>query len=201
LPPLPYAREALQPHISAATLDFHHGKHHAAYVNVLNDLAAADAKLQKSVDELVTTLDNGKPYNMAAQIWNHTFYWHSMSPTGGGNPTGAIAKAIETSFGSFAKFKEEFSAAAAGHFGSGWAWLVLDGSGKLKVVQSHDAGNPLSKSPATGGGQGKPILTCDVWEHAYYIDYKNVRGDYIKAWWNVINWEFANKNLEASSKL
>jgi len=201
LPPLPYAKDALQPHISAATLDFHYGKHHAGYVNILNDIAKTDAKLQgKTVDELVLTLEPGRPFNMAAQIWNHTFYWQSMSPSGGGEPKGAIAKAIDASFGSFQKFKDEFSAAAAGHFGSGWAWLVLDGS-KLKVVQTHDAGNPMSKQPATGGGQGKAIITCDVWEHAYYIDYKNARPDYVKAWWNLINWEFANKNLEQYSKL
>jgi len=123
-----------------------------------------------------------------------------MSPTGGGEPKGAIAKAIDASFGSFAKFKEEFSAAAGGHFGSGWAWLVL-ADGKLKVVQTHDAGSPLSKAAVTGGLQGKPLLTCDVWEHAYYIDYKNARPEYVKAWWNLINWEFANQNLEKYSKL
>jgi len=200
LPALPYAKDALQPHISAATLEFHYGKHHAGYVTILNDIAKADAKLQgKTVDELVQTLDAGRPFNMAAQIWNHTFYWNSMAPKGGGEPNGAIAKAIDASFGSFAKFKEEFSAAAGGHFGSGWAWLVFDG-GKLKVVQTHDAGCPLSKSAQTGGG-GKPILTCDVWEHAYYIDYKNARPQYVAAWWNLINWEFANQNLEKYSKL
>jgi len=201
LPPLPYARDALAPHISADTLDFHHGKHHAAYVNILNDLAAADAKLAgKTVEELVTTLDAGKPFNMAAQIWNHTFYWHSMAPKAGGAPKGTVATLIDNSFGSFAKFKEEFTAAAGGHFGSGWAWLVLK-DGKLKVVQTHDAGNPLAKTAAQGGDQGKPILTCDVWEHAYYIDYKNARPAYIAAWWNLINWDFANANLEKYSKL
>ena len=202
LPPLPYARDALQAQgISATTIDFHYGKHHAGYVNILNDIAKTDAKIQgKTVDELVQTLDAGRPFNMAAQIWNHTFYWNSMSPNGGGEPKGAIAKAIDASFGSFAKFKEEFTAAAGGHFGSGWAWLVLV-DGKLKVVQTHDAGSPLSKQAATGGLQGKPLLTCDVWEHAYYIDFKNARPEYIKAWWNVINWDFANQNLEKYSKL
>jgi len=203
LPPLPYPHNALEPHISAQTLQFHHGKHHQSYVNNLNDFAGKDATLAgKTVEDLVQTLEPGKPFNNAAQIWNHTFYWNSMapSPQGGGNPTGNIAKEIDKHFGSFEKFKEEFSTAASGHFGSGWAWLVLDG-GKLKVVQTHDAGNPLSKGSATGGGQGKPILTCDVWEHAYYIDYKNARPEYIKAWWNVINWEFANANLEKYSKL
>jgi len=201
LPPLPYAKDALQPHISSATLEFHYGKHHAGYVNILNDIAKADAKIAgKSVEELVQTLEPGRPFNMAAQIWNHTFYWNSMSPKGGGAPTGAILKLINESFGSFDAFKTEFSAAAGGHFGSGWAWLVLD-AGKLKVVQTHDAGCPLSKQASTGGGIGKPLLTCDVWEHAYYIDYKNARPEYVKAWWNLINWEFATQNLEKYSKL
>lgn len=131
---------------------------------------------------------SGPVFNLAAQIWNHTFYWHSLSPNGGGKPTGKIAKAIDDSFGSFEKFKEEFSAAASGHFGSGWAWLVRDENNKLEVMQTHDAGNPMT--------QGKiPVLTCDVWEHAYYIDYRNDRAAYVNAWWNLVNWKFAEQNL------
>jgi len=194
LPPLPYARTALSPHISEELINFHYGKHHQAYVTNLNALAQTTESLRnRTYDDLVRNLEPGKPFNQAAQIWNHTFYWNSMSPTGGGNPTGEIAALINSSFGSFDNFKTQFSAEASGHFGSGWAWLVLLPDGKLSVLSTHDAGNPLAKND----GRGKPILTCDVWEHAYYIDFRNARPDYIKAWWNVINWEFANKNLKA----
>ena len=132
--------------------------------------------------------ESGGVFNNAAQIWNHTFYWNSLSPGGGGAPSGAIGDAIKASFGSFDAFREQFSAEAAGHFGSGWAWLVQQGDGKLAIVSSHDADTPLK-------GGDKPILTCDVWEHAYYIDYRNARPQYVDAWWNLINWEFAEKNL------
>ena len=187
LPELPYAKDALSPHISAETLDFHHGKHHQAYVTKLNSLVEADSSLAgKSLEELIRTTKGGV-FNQAAQVWNHTFYWNSMSPSGGGEPKGAIADAIKKSFGSFSDFKERFSAAAAGHFASGWAWLVKDGD-KLEVVDLHDAGNPLTLGK-------KPILTCDVWEHAYYVDYRNARPKYIEAWWNLVNWDHANKQL------
>jgi Fe-Mn family superoxide dismutase len=196
LPALPYARDALKPHISEETINFHYGKHHQGYVNILNDLAAKDSSLQKGLDDLVRGLDAGKPFNMAAQIWNHTFYWNSLSPNGGGKPTGDIAKLIDSSFGSFTAFQEKFSAEAAGHFGSGWAWLVLNKDGKLEVNGTHDAGNPLAKN----GSGSKPLLVCDVWEHAYYIDYRNARADYIKGWWSLVNWNWANDQLAAAAK-
>ncbi len=187
LPELPYAKDALSPHISAETLDFHHGKHHQAYVTKLNSLVEADSSLAgKSLEELIRTTKGGV-FNQAAQVWNHTFYWNSMSPSGGGEPTGAIADAIKKSFGGFSDFKERFSAAAAGHFASGWAWLVKDGD-KLEIVDLHDAGNPLTLGKT-------PILTCDVWEHAYYVDYRNARPKYVEAWWNLVNWDHANKHL------
>jgi Fe-Mn family superoxide dismutase len=186
LPPLPYAKNALAPHISEETLEFHYGKHHAGYVTRLNTALAGTPDASKSLEDLVKTA-TGANFNNAAQIWNHTFYWNSLSPNGGGEPTGKIADAIKRDFGGFAQFKEAFTKAAGGHFGSGWAWLVL-ADGKLKIVETHDAACPLRD------GQ-KPILTCDVWEHAYYIDYRNARPDYIAAWWNLVNWSFANKNL------
>jgi len=186
LPDLPYSKDALAPHISQETLEFHYGKHHAGYVNKLNAAIEADGSLDKPLEDLVRN-QTGKIFNLAAQIHNHTFYWNSLNPSGGGEPNGAIADAINASFGSFADFKNQFSAAAGGHFGSGWAWVVKDGD-KLAIVDTHDAGTPLT-SAAT------PILTCDVWEHAYYIDYRNARPKYIEAWWNLVNWDFANKNL------
>jgi len=188
LPPLPYAQDALAPHISAETLSFHHGKHHAAYVTKLNGMVAGTDDAKKTLEQLIK--EKGKTFNMAAQIWNHTFYWHSMSPKGGSIPTGKINEEIVASFGSYDKFKEEFTTAASGHFGSGWAWLVRHpDNNKLQVVQSHDAGNPLTDGLV-------PVLTCDVWEHAYYIDYRNDRGKYINSWWALVNWEFAEKNLK-----
>jgi len=187
LPELPYSKDALAPHISAETLDFHYGKHHQAYVNNLNTFAKDDASLNgKSYEDLVRTA-SGKVFNNAAQVWNHTFYWQSMKPQGGGEPTGAIKAAIDKSFGGFSAFKEKFSASATGHFGSGWAWLVKTESG-LEIVDTHDAGCPLTQNK-------KPILTCDVWEHAYYIDYRNARAKYVEAWWNLVNWDHANKQI------
>jgi len=181
-------------------VNLHYGKHHAGYVTILNTLAKDDKSLHKSLDELVKTLDAGKPFNMAAQIWNHTFYWNSMAPSksgGGGKASGDLLKAIESAFGDYDKFATAFSAEAAGHFGSGWAWLVYcPKDKKVKVQGSHDAGNPLSKN----GTGAIPLLVCDVWEHAYYVDYKNVRADYIKKWWDVINWKFAEDNYAAAVK-
>ena len=188
LPPLPYPKEALSPHISTQTLEFHYGKHHAGYVKKLNAAIENTENAGKSLEEIIKTSEGGI-FNNAAQIWNHTFYWNSMSPEGGGEPTGAISHAIDKSFGSFSEFKEKFSASASGLFGSGWTWLVKKPDGSLGIEQSFNAGCPLT-------GDQKPLLTCDVWEHAYYIDYRNVRPDYIKAFWNLVNWDFANRNLD-----
>lgn len=190
LPALPYAQDALAPHISAETLQYHHGKHHNAYVVKLNSFVDADPSLSgKDLEELIRTTSGGV-FNQAAQVWNHTFYWHSLSPNGGGEPTGPVADAIAASFGSFEAFKQKFSDACAGQFGSGWAWLVQNADGTLAITTTGNAGCPLT----TGH---KPILTCDVWEHAYYVDYRNDRGAYVKAWWNLVNWDFANQNLSA----
>ena len=188
LPPLPYSNDALSPHISAETLSFHHGKHHAAYVKKLNELVSGDPHFEtKSLEDIIRS-STGPLFNNAAQTWNHTFYWNSMRPGGGGEPTGRIGDAIRQTFGSFDTFKEKFSKAAEGHFASGWAWLVKDEQGRLDVIDTHDADNPLTKGKT-------PLLTCDVWEHAYYIDRRNARPEYVKAWWNVVNWDFANQNL------
>jgi Fe-Mn family superoxide dismutase len=187
LPDLPYAKDALAPHISEETLEFHYGKHHATYVTKLNDAIKGTDFEGKDLEAIVKSSDGGV-FNNAAQIWNHTFYWHSMSPNGGGEPTGAIKDAIDAAFGSFADFKEKFTASAVGNFGSGWTWLVKNSDGSLAIVNTDDAETPLT-TDAT------PILTLDVWEHAYYIDYRNVRPDYIAAFWNLVNWDFANANL------
>ena len=187
LPPLPYPKEALNPHISTETLEFHYGKHHAGYVKKLNAAIQNTENAEKSLEEIIKT-GKGGVFNNAAQIWNHTFYWNSMSPEGGGEPSGAIVDAINKNFGSFSDFKEKFTASASSLFGSGWTWLVKNPDGSLSVEQTFNAGCPLT-------GNQKPLLTCDVWEHAYYIDYRNVRPDYIKAFWNLVNWKFANQNL------
>lgn len=185
LPPLPYSKDALEPHISAETVKFHYEKHHAGYVAKLNGLLG---NAVKSLEELVRTAE-GSIFNNAAQIWNHTFYWNSMKPNGGGEPSDPLRARIINDFGSFSNFKEAFNVAAGGHFGSGWAWLVL-GQEKLKIYATSDAGNPMRD------GTGIPLLTCDVWEHAYYIDYRNDRAKYLTAWWNVVNWDFANENYK-----
>ncbi len=188
LPALPYAKDALAPHISAETLEFHHDKHHQAYVNKLNELVAADPKWQsKSLEDIIKSAE-GPLFNQAAQVWNHTFYWHSLRPGGGGEPSGKLADAIKSAFGGFGEFKEKFSKAAEGQFGAGWAWLSKDASGKLVVDATSNAMTPLKDGKT-------PILTCDVWEHAYYIDYRNARPKYVAAWWNLVNWEFASKNF------
>jgi Fe-Mn family superoxide dismutase len=180
--------DALNPHISKETLEYHYGKHHKAYVDKLNAAIGGGKYESMSLEDMVLE-SQGEPgvFNNAAQVWNHTFYWNCLSPNGGGEPAGAMADAINKSFGSFQKFKEEFSNKSATLFGSGWAWVVKDGD-KLAIVQTKDADNPTTK------GQ-KPILTCDVWEHAYYIDYRNARPKYIEAFWNLVNWEFMEKNL------
>ena len=188
LPDLPYEMDALSPHISKETLEYHYGKHHKAYVDKLN-AAIGGAKYENmSLDDIVReSKGDAKVFNNAAQTWNHTFYWNCLSPNGGGEPGGAMADAIKTSFGSFETFKGQFSDKSATLFGSGWAWVVKEG-GKLSIVQTKDADNPMTDGKV-------PILTCDVWEHAYYIDYRNPRPKYVEAFWNVINWEFAEKNL------
>lgn len=187
LPELPYSKDALAPHISVETLDFHYGKHHQGYVNKLNAAVEGSDMAEKSLEDIIKSASGGV-FNNAAQVWNHTFYWHSLSPNGGGEPTGNIKSAIEKDFGSFDKFKEEFNKQAAGQFGSGWAWLVKDAQGKLEIVTTSNADTPLTTNKTA-------ILTCDVWEHAYYIDYRNDRAKYLNHFWNLVNWEFANKNL------
>lgn len=187
LPPLPYEKNALEPHISAETLEYHYGKHHNAYVTKLNNLVEGTENANKSLEEIIRSSSGGL-FNQAAQVWNHTFYWHSLSPNGGGEPTGAAAEAISKAFGSFDAFKKEFSEKAAGNFGSGWTWLVKKPDGSLAVVNTDDADTPIT-------GSDKPLLTIDVWEHAYYIDYRNARPNYIEAFWKLVNWDFVNQNL------
>ena len=187
LPPLPWAGDALQPHISKETIDYHYGKHHQTYVTKLNELIANTANAGKSLEEIVKS-SQGPVFNNAAQVWNHTFYWNSLKPKGGGQPTGAVANAIKESFGSYEAFRKEFTEAAITQFGSGWAWLVKDG-GKLKVVKTPNAETPLTTS-------AKAVLTCDVWEHAYYIDFRNARPKYVETYFDhLVNWDFANANL------
>ncbi|QYJ00493.1 superoxide dismutase [Thalassovita mediterranea] len=197
LPPLPYSRDALSPHVSEETLNFHYGKHHQAYVNNLNKLIEstdhANAPLEKIIKDASGDSSKAGLFNNAAQVWNHTFYWHSMKPGGGGKPTGAIAKKIDEDFGSYEKFAEEFKAAGGGQFGSGWAWLVLK-DGKLAIRKTPNAETPVTEDGAT------PLLTMDVWEHAYYLDYQNSRPNYMDAFLeNLVNWDFANQNLADAS--
>ena len=187
LPPLPYAKDALEPHISAETLDYHHDKHHQAYVTKLNELIAGTELAEAPLEEIVKR-SSGPLFNNGAQTWNHTFFWNCMSPQGGGAPEGALAEAIEREFGSFDALKEQFANAAVTQFGSGWAWLVKDADGNLSVMSTSNAGNPMTENK-------KPLLTCDVWEHAYYIDYRNARPKFVEAFWNVVNWEFVADNL------
>jgi superoxide dismutase, Fe-Mn family len=193
LPALPFAANALEPHMSARTFEFHHGKHHKAYVDTLNTLIPGTAFEKSSLEDIIKGTHgdekNAKIYNNAAQIWNHTFFWNSMKPQGGGAPAGNLAKQIDQAFGDLATFKAKFKDAALTQFGSGWAWLVLTKEGKLDVVKTANAICPL----ATGM---KPILTCDVWEHAYYLDYQNRRGDMVQTFLDsLVNWDFAAKNL------
>lgn len=182
LPELPYAIDALQPHISQETLEFHHGKHHQTYVNNLNNLIEGTEFADSSLEDIIKKAPAGGLFNNAAQVWNHTCYWHSMSPNGGGAPSGALADAINKAFGSFDEFKTKFTQSAATNFGSGWTWLVKNADGSLEIVNTSGAGNPMTDGKT-------PLLTCDVWEHAYYIDYRNARPAYLEAWWNLVNWE------------
>ena len=190
LPKLPYDMTALQPHLSKETLEFHYGKHHKAYVDKLNGAVEGTPFAKMSLDDIVRESKEPKVFNNAAQAWNHAFYWKCLAPKAGGEPRGALATAINKSFGNFADFNAKFTDLAATLFGSGWAWLVKKSDGSLALVPTKDAGNPM-----TGGHT--PLLTCDVWEHAYYIDYRNARPKYIEAFWKLVNWEFVQKNLEA----
>lgn len=189
LPALPYAKDALAPHISPETIEFHYGKHHQTYVTNLNNLVPGTEFEGLSLEEIVKK-SSGGIFNNAAQVWNHTFYWNSLSPNGGGAPTGGLANAIDRTFGSFEQFKEEFTKCAVTTFGSGWAWLVKNPNGTLELVSTSNAGCPLTNGQT-------PILTCDVWEHAYYIDFRNLRPKYLEAFWALVNWDFASANYEA----
>lgn len=181
LPKLPYAMEALEPYISKRTLEFHYGKHHQAYVNNLNKLIPGTEFENKSLEEIIRSASGGI-FNNGAQVWNHTFYWHCMKPQGGGEPSGDLLNLLTRSFGSISEFKEKFSGAAATLFGSGWAWLVKKPDGTLEITQESNAGNPLRSGL-------KPLLTCDVWEHAYYLDKMNARPDYIADFWKLVDWD------------
>jgi Fe-Mn family superoxide dismutase len=181
LPSLPYAKNALAPHISEETLEFHHGKHHKTYVDNLNNLVPGTEFEGQSLEAIIKT-SSGGIFNNAAQVWNHTFYWHCLSPNGGGEPTGELADAINETFGSFDIFKEEFTKTSVTTFGSGWGWLVKTSDGKLELASTTGAGNPMTEGKT-------PLLTCDVWEHAYYVDYRNARPAYLKAFWELVNWE------------
>jgi Fe-Mn family superoxide dismutase len=191
LPALPYANDALAPTISAETIEYHYGKHHAGYVNKLNAAIGGTKYAEMSLEETIKAAAGQNSergvFNNAAQIWNHTFYWNCMSPTGGGDPSGAIADAINKSFGGFADFKEKFSTAAAKQFGSGWAWVVKTGDG-IAIETTANADTPVAEGKT-------PLLTLDVWEHAYYIDYRNARPKYIEEFWKVINWDWMNNQL------
>ena len=188
LPPLPYEMNALEPHISSETLEFHYGKHHQTYVNNLNGLVEGTDNASKSLEEIIKSSDGGL-FNNAAQVWNHTFYWNCMGPNGGGNPTGSAADEINQAFGSFDNFKDQFSKSAATNFGSGWTWLVKNSSGGVEIQNTRNAGCPMTSG-------NKAVLTIDVWEHAYYVDKRNARPAYIESWWNLVNWDYVNSQLE-----
>jgi Fe-Mn family superoxide dismutase len=187
LPPLPYAMDALQPHISKETLEFHYGKHHQAYVTNLNNLIKGTEFENLSLEEIVRK-SSGGVFNNAAQVWNHTFYWNGMAPNAGGAPSGAVAEAINAKWGSFDNFKAEFTKSCVGNFGSGWTWLVKKADGSVDIVNTSNAATPLT-------GSDKPLLTCDVWEHAYYVDYRNARPKYVETFWNLVNWNFVGQNF------
>ena len=187
LPPLPYARDTLAPHISAETIDFHYGKHHQTYVTNLNNQIKGTEFESLSLEEIIRKSSGGM-FNNAAQIWNHTFYWNCLKPAGGGEPGGKLAEAINAAFGSFAAFKEQFTNTALTTFGSGWAWLVQRADGSVALVSTSNAATPLT-------GSDKALLTCDVWEHAYYIDYRNARAKYVEAFWNLVNWDFVESQM------
>ena len=188
LPPLPYERNALEPHISAETLEYHYGKHHKTYVDNLNKMIEGTEFADMPLEEIVRKSQGGM-FNNAAQVWNHTFYWNCLSPNGGGEPTGKVAEAINKAFGDFASFKDEFTKLSVGTFGSGWGWMVQRPDGALALVSTSNANTPLT-------GEDTALLTCDVWEHAYYIDYRNARPKYLEAFWNLVNWDFVAANMK-----
>lgn len=187
LPKLSYELDGLQPHISKETLEYHYGKHHKAYVDKLNAAIDGTKMASMSLEEIIKTSEGGV-FNNAAQVWNHSFYWNCLSPSGGGEPTGPLMDAIKKDFGSFADFKKQFTEKALSLFGSGWAWLVKTADGKLEISQTHNADLPMKHNQTA-------LLTCDVWEHAYYVDYRNARPSYVEAFWNLVNWDFVQKNL------
>ncbi len=189
LPDLPYAKDALQPHISEETLEYHHGKHHQAYVTNLNNLIEGSEYAGMELEDIIRKAGPGPIFNNAAQVWNHSFYWKCMSPNGGGTPTGALADAINAKWGSFEDFKKQYSADCVGNFGSGWTWLVKKADGELDIVKTSNAGTPLTEDGVT------PLMTCDVWEHAYYIDYRNARPEYVNHFWELVDWDFVANNL------
>ncbi len=188
LPELPYEKNALEPHISAETLEYHYGKHHKTYVDKLNGMVEGTDMANKSLEDVVKAASGGM-FNNAAQVWNHTFYWNCLSPNGGGAPDGELAAKIGEVFGSFDKFKDEFTNSAIGNFGSGWTWLVQKQDGSVAIVNTDDAETPLTDDSVT------PLLTVDVWEHAYYIDYRNARPKYLEAFWALVNWDFVAGNM------
>ncbi|MBI2397680.1 MAG: superoxide dismutase [Fe] [Xanthomonadales bacterium] len=188
LPALPYARDALAPHISAETIDYHYGKHHQTYVTNLNNQIKGTEFEALALEDIVRKSSGGM-FNNAAQVWNHTFYWNCLKPGGGGEPTGKLAEAIHAAFGSFAQFKEQFTNTALTTFGSGWAWLVQRADGSLGLVSTSNAATPLT-------GSDRALLTCDVWEHAYYVDYRNARAKYVDSFWNLVNWDFVAGNMQ-----
>ena len=188
LPPLPYSPDALQPHMSKETFDFHYGKHHQAYVTNLNNLIKGTEFENMALEDIIRK-SSGGVFNNSAQVWNHTFFWNCMKPSGGGEPTGALAQAITAKWGSYQAFKEAFAKSAVGNFGSGWTWLVKKADGSIDIVNTSNAGTPLTTSD-------KPLLTVDVWEHAYYIDYRNLRQKFVETFFDkLVNWEFAAKNF------
>ena len=187
LPALPYEKNALEPHISAETLEYHYGKHHQAYVTNLNNLIKGTEFENLSLEEIIMK-SSGGIFNNAAQVWNHTFYWNCLSPNGGGEPTGALRAAIDAKFGSFDEFKKQFSQTSVTTFGSGWGWLVKNADGSVELMSTSNAGTPMTSGKTA-------LLTCDVWEHAYYIDYRNRRPDYVGAFWSLVNWDFVSRNF------
>lgn len=189
LPALPYEKNALEPHISAEAVEYHYAKHHQAYVTRLNELIESTDDASKSLEEIIQS-SSGDLFNQAAQVWNHTFYWHCLSPHGGGEPKGGLAVAIEAKFGSFAEFKAAFNTSAAANFGAGWTWLIKTANGGVDIVNTSNADTPIAYDQT-------PLLTVDVWEHAYYIDYRNSRPKYLENIWRVLNWEFVAQNFSS----
>ncbi len=190
LPDLPYEKNALEPYISEETLHYHHDKHHQAYVNKLNELIKDNKYADLNLEEIIKRSEPGPIFNNAAQVWNHTFYWHCMTPSGGGQPENKLADAINKHFGSFDEFQKKFNQAAMGQFGSGWAWLAKNANGSLEIYSTSNAGTPMTDNK-------QAILTCDVWEHAYYIDTRNDRAKYVENFWNVVNWDFVAEQFAA----